>query len=342
MSPCISIIVPIYNTESYLRRCIESVLSQTFTDFELLLIDDGSTDRSGEICDEYARMDNRVRVFHKENGGVSSARNLGLDNTRGKWILFVDPDDYWYIDTTLEQLCHTAVKNDADVVRGEYKAVDENGNLLFSHPVSKQRMRYANRIIMPYEFLKYAIHGEFFSWLMLFKREAIGDLRFKTGMAFLEDMHFLARLANNLVRCIYMPGIRFYAYRKHAQSISNKIDPMKLEDSISICRSLHRMSLESCDIKLREYLQSLCRMRYYSTIKTIASDEYLPQKERYIKELESLHDSIMTGKWIYGHISPTYVIQYFRLRSRLSRFKQRLKKCFSRSDDRQRSIERTI
>lgn len=83
-NPKISVIVPIYNTEKYLHRCVDSILSQTFTDFELLLIDDGSTDSSGAICDEYAVMDSRVRVFHKENGGVSSARNLGIGNRKGR------------------------------------------------------------------------------------------------------------------------------------------------------------------------------------------------------------------------------------------------------------------
>lgn len=92
--PKISVIVPVYNVEKYLRRCIDSILAQTFTDFELLLIDDGSKDKSGEICDEYAQKDSRVRVFHKENGGVSSARNVGLDNAKGEWIAFVDSDDW--------------------------------------------------------------------------------------------------------------------------------------------------------------------------------------------------------------------------------------------------------
>ena len=91
--PKISVIVPVYNVEKYLRRCVDSILTQTFTDFEVLLIDDGSTDGSGKICDEYAKKDKRVRVFHKENGGVSSARNLGLDNVRGRYVTFVDADD---------------------------------------------------------------------------------------------------------------------------------------------------------------------------------------------------------------------------------------------------------
>ena len=122
MNPAISVIVPVYNTEKYLRRCIDSILSQTlsqtFTDFELLLINDGSTDSSGEICDQYAAKDERVRVFHKENGGVSSARNVGLDEARGEWIAFVDSDDwvefgyllaFWQADCSADLLVGTAI-----------------------------------------------------------------------------------------------------------------------------------------------------------------------------------------------------------------------------------------
>ncbi len=91
---CISVIVPVYNSEKTLVRCVDSILSQTFSDFELLLVDDGSTDSSGKMCDDYALKDKRVHVFHKKNGGVSSARNVGLDNASGKWVTFCDSDDY--------------------------------------------------------------------------------------------------------------------------------------------------------------------------------------------------------------------------------------------------------
>lgn len=90
----VSIIVPVYNAESYIRRCIDSILRQTFTNYELLLINDGSKDNSGAICDEYAAQDARIRVFHKENGGVSTARNLGIEQALGEWITFVDADDW--------------------------------------------------------------------------------------------------------------------------------------------------------------------------------------------------------------------------------------------------------
>lgn len=118
--PKISVIVPVYNTEKYLHRCIDSILAQTFTDFELFLIDDGSKDGSGKICDEYAAKDSRVRVFHKENGGVSSARNSGLDNACGEWIAFVDSDDWIdndYLSVLLEGeksdlcICNLKIEN---------------------------------------------------------------------------------------------------------------------------------------------------------------------------------------------------------------------------------------
>lgn len=92
--PQISVIVPVYNVEKFLTQCIDSILNQDFIDFELLLVDDGSRDKSGKICDEYAHKDHRIRVFHKENGGVSSARNLGIDHATGQYIAFIDSDDY--------------------------------------------------------------------------------------------------------------------------------------------------------------------------------------------------------------------------------------------------------
>ena len=88
-TPLFSIIAPIYNAEHYLRRCINSILNQNFTDFELILVDDGSTDNSGEICDTYVKQDHRIKVFHQENKGVSAARNVGLENAQGEWITFV-------------------------------------------------------------------------------------------------------------------------------------------------------------------------------------------------------------------------------------------------------------
>lgn len=144
--PQISIIVPVYNVEKYLSHCVESILAQTYADWELLLVDDGSPDGSGRLCDDYANKDSRIRVFHKENGGVSSARNLGLDNARGDWIIFVDSDD-WIAKDTFEYClnsigCENSVVTDVirfgmDSVGGEESARSELKNMSKTEYVSK-------------------------------------------------------------------------------------------------------------------------------------------------------------------------------------------------------------
>lgn len=121
MNPKISVIVPVYKAEKYLHKCVDSILAQTFTDFEVLLVDDGSPDRSGEICDEYAARDSRVKVFHKENGGVSSARQCGMDHAEGEYTIHADPDD-WVEPTMLEELYRKAKEEDADMVMCDYYA----------------------------------------------------------------------------------------------------------------------------------------------------------------------------------------------------------------------------
>ena len=112
----ISVIVPVYNTEQYLPRCIESILSQSFTDFELLLIDDGSTDGSGAICDEYAKKDYRIRVFHQENQGSAASRQFGFEKAKGLYITSVDSDD-WVESQYLESLVNIADNDCSDLCR---------------------------------------------------------------------------------------------------------------------------------------------------------------------------------------------------------------------------------
>lgn len=124
--PKVSIIVPVYKAEKYINRCIDSILAQTYTDWELLLVDDGSPDRSGEICDEYAKKDSRIRVFHKENGGVSSARQMGQDKASGEYTIHADPDD-WMEPTMLEELYAKAKEDDADMVLCDFYFNTQSG-----------------------------------------------------------------------------------------------------------------------------------------------------------------------------------------------------------------------
>lgn len=124
--PEISIVVPVYNTEQYLRRCVDSLLAQSFFDIEIILVDDGSTDSSGEHCDEYARMDSRVRVVHQRNQGLSGARNTGIIAARGKYVCFVDSDDFVSPDFA-EMLFHGAKETKAEIVACDFlRFSDEN------------------------------------------------------------------------------------------------------------------------------------------------------------------------------------------------------------------------
>lgn len=190
VAPMISIIVPVYNAEKYLHRCIDSILSQMFTDFELLLIDDGSKDKSGVICDEYAVKDSRVRVFHKENGGVSSARNLGLDNARGEWIGLVDSDD---------ELCNLQAVNNAewrsDLIFFTLKFILHDGSTYAEIPklspnVQDSKENYLNT------FLHYHICNSVYAKLI--RKSVIGDLRFDTTVSFGEDSLFILQLLKHI------------------------------------------------------------------------------------------------------------------------------------------------
>ncbi len=293
-SPLVSVIVPVYNTEKYLRRCIDSILAQTFTDFELLLINDGSKDNSGAICDEYAKKDSRIRVFHKENGGVSTARNLGLNDAKGDYIIFLDADDYWYNSTFLQELYDKAIEYNLDIIRGGYKAVDESGEDLFERPYSKERLEYACKVISSYEFLKYGISGEFFLPLSLISRELINGFRFDANQIFLEDAKFYSQILVESRRCMFIP-VYFYAYRKNRYSVSSKVNTKKLKDSFSMCYFYHNLARNCPNEKLMAYFDCYSVMMYYWTLQTLASDVYYSRREPIIAELglEKLHKDIL-------------------------------------------------
>ena len=178
----ISVIVPIYNTEKYLDRCIQSILSQTYTDFELLLVDDGSTDSSGAICDKYAKQDSRVRVFHKENGGVSSARNLGLDNVKGEWVTFCDSDD-WVEDYWLNTFIENS-KNTDLVVQGF------NNGGLYKFPVSSFYVDVKEALFLLFEnkIVGYTV-VKFFKSKLLKKN----NIKFNETIKFREDEDFVLK-----------------------------------------------------------------------------------------------------------------------------------------------------
>lgn len=191
MRKVFSIIIPVYNSEKYLVKCLDSVTEQTFADFEVLLINDGSTDSSGKICDEYAAKDSRFKVFHKENGGVSSARNLGIEVAKGEWIWFVDADDYIRQDA-IETISKELKKSDIDGVLFGYQKKIDNKLVVYDFP-EKGEVKFLGKtevLKSLYQSVYYPYQG--YVWSKIFKSEIINQhkLRFDENIYFNEDRLF--------------------------------------------------------------------------------------------------------------------------------------------------------
>lgn len=198
----ISVIVPVYKAEKYLHRCVDSILAQSYTDFELLLIDDGSPDNCGAICDEYAAKDYRVRVFHKENGGVSSARNLGLDNVRGEYVTFCDSDDYVGEDWLV--VYSEAIKENLDfAIQGIYY-ITNKGELETKKLVPYKGCNLNDKRNLIVQLMDQGVYG--YPVTKLFRRQIIEDnhIRFDTNSTFREDEQFFSKYLEYVTsfRCI--------------------------------------------------------------------------------------------------------------------------------------------
>ena len=220
----ISIIIPIYNTEAYLPRCIDSILSQSFTDYELILINDGSIDNSGSICDKYAQQDNRIKVFHQKNGGLSSARNTGLDHAQGEWIYFVDSDDELKPDGL--QTLVNCISEDVDMVMGGYEQYNLDGNLIETeknHETLTLSRRDSLLVLFPDHSIHYSYLG--YVWIRLFRNRIIQDhgLRFDTSIKIKEDTLFVTQYlckSNGKTRFTTTP---VYKYIAQASSEMNSL-----------------------------------------------------------------------------------------------------------------------
>lgn len=217
-TPKISVIVPVYKVEQYLHRCIDSILSQSFTDFELLLIDDGSPDNCGKICDEYTQKDSRVRVFHKPNGGVSSARNLGLDNAKGEWVAFIDSDDYISVDY-LEELCSYKENTNSDLVAISRK-LDETHSSVTLH-----REKFS-LLFSLYKFDKFCP-----PWGKIFRKDIIEryNLKFNTEIHLGEDLMFVLFYLLEINSITLISSDKYYYEDERSDSLTKRLNPYKNE-----------------------------------------------------------------------------------------------------------------
>jgi len=218
-----SIIVPVYNVAKYINRCVDSILSQNCSDFELILVDDGSTDGSGEICDSY-KHDKRVRIIHTANMGVSCARNTGLDLSAGDYIWFIDADD-WIAPDALTIL--SSFQGEADLVLFGccIMSQTENGSLLKQEELRVTSLPGASAISKNELFkISVSLHNK------LIKRSCIGSIRFIQGLKYGEDAVFYHRILENIHSAITLPDMLYYYHKdRPGNTVSGSIDEKSLD-----------------------------------------------------------------------------------------------------------------
>ena len=226
MSPAISIICPIYNKKNSLRKCIDSIMGQTFTDFELLLIDDGSIDGSGEICDEYANIDNRIRVFHKINSGVSETRQKGVDEAKGIYTIHVDPDD-WVEASMLEILYKKAIEDCADMVIADYYVNTPNEQFY-----EIQKPAALDSDVVLFDMFK-GHHAN--CWNKLIRKECYlkYNVMFPKNISFKEDFCVIVQILLHPIKISYV-NRAFYHYVKNSNSLSSSVNLRMLHDQLAV------------------------------------------------------------------------------------------------------------
>ena len=233
MLETISIIIPIYNVESYLRKCLDSIMEQSFPYFELLLINDGSTDASTQICQEYVEKDDRIRYFEKENSGVSSARNFGIKHSRGEYITFIDSDD-WIEPNYLEILYKTMKEQEADIVVTNYYTFREEDAMFLFHvaETNEPLVFQPNDSFFNYMFSTFGTDIAWgSSWSKLFKKSLFDRLYFSEDISWAEDFDLMYKLFLISERIIYLHKAP-YCYRDRGDIAS------KSPGEEPICQSL--------------------------------------------------------------------------------------------------------
>lgn len=287
MKPDISIIVPIYNVEKYLNRCVDSILKQSFVNFELILVNDGSTDSCAQICDNYSKMDKRVRVIHKENGGAADSRNAGLDIAKGEYIGFVDSDD-WIENNMYEILFKKAKKFKADVVICRALRI-ENGKTFPLREYNWGNIKIFNSI----EALKELFLGgiDCSNCTKIYKKSLYKSIRFPIGKIN-EDFVVLYKIFNKSEKIIYIKDI-LYNYEMRKDSITTSTFSIKNFDCYYNAKEAYEYAMNNLpDIKSQaEYYY------YYITFcifkQLLFQNIYKEYKNEYYELLNTLRLNIL-------------------------------------------------
>ncbi|MBQ3041417.1 MAG: glycosyltransferase [Clostridia bacterium] len=235
----ISIIVPVYKTEKYLDKCIESILNQTFKDFELILVDDGSPDNCGKICDEWAKKDDRIVVIHKENGGVSSARNTALNNIKGEYVGFVDSDDT--IEPTMyEKLYNNLIDSNAQISVCDFKFITPSG-------VQENKSEIKTEIYDSSVALEVVLKGKPFAGHLcnkLFKAELFENVRLDEDIYIFEDMLAVLRILFNPIKIVYFSEPLYNYYLHENSAFHSKLTERYMNSSHKACQKMRELVLE--------------------------------------------------------------------------------------------------
>lgn len=276
----ISIIVPVYNVENYLAKCVESILNQTYKNIEVILVNDGSKDTSGDICDYYAKKDNRVKVIHIDNGGVSNARNTGLNIASGKYVGFVDSDDYIKIDM-YENLYKLLVKNKADIAEIDFILTNEAE---FSRKIRKSY----ELILSKKNAIKYFLIGNSVGNNVvnkLFTRESIRNIRF-LNKAVGEDMYFVYQAIENVEKIVVNTKYAGYYYIIRENSAMNECGSKKNLDNVELSEKIYINIQE----KLKEYaLAKVLREKMKSIQKLMSTkdEELKKHRDKYLDDVKN-------------------------------------------------------
>lgn len=281
-----SVIVPVYNVEKYLSECIDSILMQSFTDFELILVNDGSTDGSGQICDRYAESDNRINVIHKPNGGLSDARNAGTRGAQGEYIIYIDSDDYISSKDFFKSI-YESVKGSDILLYKHQKFFDTDGQLL-PCGYSYENINAEDAFVVK---LRKLVIGDAFygmAWIKAFRRELVirNDIEFEVGLLG-EDMDWNYHLITH-AQSLAVIDEPFIAYRQRANSITTSIKLKNLTDFIYILEKWSKKIQE--EIKDQEFKETLfgSMAKYYSNLLITYNRVHDKQKKEYIKRIKDL------------------------------------------------------
>lgn len=259
MKPLFSIIVPVYNVEKFISRCINSVISQSYEKWELILVDDGSPDDSGHICDDFQKKDCRIKVIHKANGGVSTARNVGIERARGEWVGFIDSDDYVESDW-LESIVDKIRELPADMYTWGYTKETPDGMVLQSSVIGdvtfEDGLSFVNSV--------YYKHG--MPWF-LFKRELIEryNCRCPEGIKHSEDQCFLLKYLIHNPKIVCIPR-HFYHYIDNPVScVNQKLNLDSFKDNVLVSIIIAEYAKRYDDINSR-FIDKVCRQFFIDYI----------------------------------------------------------------------------